>query len=132
MAGHALASVLVTDVLDSFEKLEVVVQLARSAQPLTADALAASAGIAEDRVAEAIDDLVRDGVVTASSRAYQIATGGPWAAHVRELSDLYRDDRMQVVTLMSNAALERMRARALRAFADAFVIGSRKKGDPDG
>jgi hypothetical protein len=130
MASDALARALMTEVLDSFEKLEVVVRLARR-EPAALAALAAEAGLAEDRAAEALAGLIADGVVAGSGDQYRIADGR-WSEHVRELVELYRVDRMEVVALMSTAALERMRNRAARAFADAFVIGSRKKGDGDG
>jgi hypothetical protein len=130
MSPDALARALMTEVLDSFEKLEVVVRLARHA-PASLSPLATEAGLAEDRAAEALAGLVAAGVVARTGNQYRIADGR-WSEHVRELAELYRVDRMEVVALMSTAALERMRDRAARAFADAFVIGARKKGDGDG
>src|SRR5688572_16273331 len=125
MSSYALARALMTEVLDSFEKLEVVLCLARLGAATPLATLACEAGLRDVRAAEAPADLIADGVVATGSDPDRIADG-PSAAHVGELVELHRADRMEVVALMATTALERMRARADRAFADAFVIGSKK------
>lgn len=48
---------------------------------------------------------------------------------VTTLADLYGDRRLEVMRILSDSALERIRSAAARTFADAFVIGrnGRKK-----
>ena len=44
---------------------------------------------------------------------------------------MYDDDRIEVLNLMTRAAMDRVRKEAARVFADAFVLRPKKKGDPD-
>lgn len=55
------------------------------------------------------------------------------AAKARELAQLYHASRFELVKLIAEAAMDRVRSSVTRAFADAFVIGDRKKKrGPDG
>jgi hypothetical protein len=49
---------------------------------------------------------------------------------VSSLADIYADRRLEVMRILSNSALDRIRTAAARTFADAFVIGrgGRKQG----
>lgn len=129
--GERLVYGMIVRVLDSFEKLEVVVAIERAGVPQSTVELVRLTGIEEEVVREAAEGLVADGVVAMASGAYGLDRAGPWGPNLEALVALYRRDRMEVVTMMSRAALERMRDRASRAFADAFVI-RRKKGPHDG
>ncbi len=130
-ARAALVLDLAVQVLDSFEKLEVVIAIDRAGAPQTEGQLERAAGIEHDDVVEAVAGLVASRAIAASPAGYTLDLAGPWGRHLRALVELYRVDRLEVVTAMSRAALERMRERAARAFADAFVI-RKKKGDDDG
>lgn len=46
---------------------------------------------------------------------------------VGRLAQVYEQGRLQVITQMSKNAIERMNTLAMRAFADAFVIGKKPK-----
>jgi len=46
---------------------------------------------------------------------------------MRSLAYLYNANRLLVMQLMNANAIERVRTSALRAFADAFLIGGKKK-----
>jgi hypothetical protein len=134
MSGQpdALVRELALEILDSFEKLEVLVCLVREAKPLTADAIATALRVNKPDLIEPLAQLAREGVIQAGESGYEIVHGGAWAAHVQALAGLYTTDRIQVVTIMSEASLRRLRSQANRAFADAFVIRARKKGDDHG
>jgi hypothetical protein len=43
------------------------------------------------------------------------------------LLEVYESNRIELMMLLSANAIERMRTGALRAFADAFVIGRNRK-----
>lgn len=133
MAGQPeLVRELAIEILDSFEKLEVLVCLVREAKPLTADALAAALRMNKAELVEPLAGLARAAVIQAGVSGYEIVSGGAWADHVQALAALYTTDRIQVVTIMSEASLRRLRSQANRAFADAFVIRAKKKGDDHG
>jgi predicted transcriptional regulator len=125
-----LAAKLVDDVLDSFEKLEVLMSIAGVEGSRSVEAICERVTLDPDIVEEALASLVTQGVIVALTDGYVLATEGPWSPHVRALAKLYKSDRMQVVTLMSEAAMRRLRSKADRAFSDAFLFRW-KKGDHD-
>lgn len=127
---------LLLEVVDSFEKLEVLVHLHRArfgAQTTTA--IARALGIPGQAVAEALSELMRDGLVRTTDQdgaGWWFDPNGPRAPTVDVLAKLYEEERLDVMTLMSQVALERVRAQVAQAFADAFVIRpKKKKGEPD-
>lgn len=117
---------LAVEVLDSFEKLEALFFIATASGPCSADEVLSATELDRRALADALADLVSRELLVVSADSYSLAADGPWSAHVRALVKLYRSDRMLVVTIMSQAAVRRLRLRAERAFADAFVIRSRK------
>jgi hypothetical protein len=50
------------------------------------------------------------------------------SALLDRLAQVYDDRRLEVMRLLSTQALERVRTSAVRAFADAFVIGRKRDG----
>jgi hypothetical protein len=114
---------LIDEVIDSFEKLEIVVHLHRldfAATP--APEIAKALSLPGDEVDRALQDLDRERV---------LERNGPWRAAVDALVQMYDTDRIEVLRLMTKTALERVRKHAARVFADAFVLRPKKKGDPD-
>lgn len=124
------AFAMIVEVLDSFEKLEVIAALDRAGHPQSLAELARATALDVRVIGEAVDGLVIDAVLARSSDVYRLDRDGPRGAQLAALLAVYHQDRLDVVTLMSRASLERMRHRASRAFADAFVL--RRKGRPDG
>jgi hypothetical protein len=126
---------LLRDVVDSFDKLELVVQVSRGGAPLpTTPVIAAALGLPPVSVAEALSELAQAQVVVLADReggGWAIDSEGPWAAAIAVLAKLYDEDRIKVLDLMTRTSLERVRTQAARAFADAFVLRSKKK-EPDG
>ena len=133
MAGAVCEKVsqLAIEILDSFEKLEVVLRLARAPGYVATDAVLRDVGGDTDAMKEAVDALVHDGVLANGAQGVALARDGAWASHVQALVELYEADRNEVVMVMAKAAVERMRSRAARVFSDAFLIRS-KKGPSDG
>jgi hypothetical protein len=115
---------LVIEVVDSFEKLEILVHVMRAGNALAAaDDIAVAVGMKADEVERCIKTLRTAGVFDPS---------GAWASAVATLIAMYEADRIAVLELMTRTALERVRKQAARVFADAFVLKPRKKGDTDG
>jgi hypothetical protein len=127
MSGSApdtqAAKRLINEVIDSFEKLEILVHVYRAGYKLeSATAIAKVIAVPVDEVDKCIVVLQREGVLDAN---------GPWRSAVDALVNMYDDDRIEVLNLMTRAAMDRVRKEAARVFADAFVLRPKKKGDPD-
>ena len=114
----------------TYEQLEALVLLATHAdQAWTAQSLGEALKIPLDRAEEALQAL-------ASGRVLRAAEASPLAYHlsdpevqrlVRALGQTYERNRLLVMQVMNENALERMRTDALRAFSNAFVIRGRNK-----
>jgi hypothetical protein len=117
-----------TEIVDSFEKLEILVHLhGVGFAPRTAAEIAKGLAISlpEDEIDQCLRAMRPTGVFDPN---------GPWAPAVEELVEMYRRDRIEVLNLLTKTALERVRketAQQARIFADAFLIRPKKKGDSD-
>lgn len=121
--------------IGSFEKLEVVIALhARGSEPVPPDELESLVGTPMHVLGPALDELVADGLV--ERRADGAARISPASDHgaLDELADAWSNARVAVLGVMTAQAVERIRASAARAFADAFKIDGRRKdrGGDDG
>lgn len=116
---------LLREVVDSFEKLEIVVHVMRAGGALAAPkGIAEAVGLSTEEVEQCVKSLREEGVFDPSS---------PWAPAIASLLEMYDTDRIQVLNMLTKSALERVRKQAARMFADAFLIKpSKKRGDPDG
>jgi len=114
---------LIAEILDSFEKLEIVVHVHRAGFAVAPAAeLAKALSLPVDEVETCAKALEREGVFNPSGR---------WRTAIDALVKMYDEDRIDVLNLMTRTALERVRKEAARVFADAFVLRPKKKGDPD-
>lgn len=121
---HLAARKLIDEVVDSFEKLEIVVYVYKSKYAIVPPSeIAKAISMPVDEVEKCVDSLRRERVLDPK---------GPWADLVAALVQVYEDDRLEILNYMTKTALQRVRKEAARVFADAFVIKPRKKGDPDG
>lgn len=70
------------------------------------------------------DLLVIDGGGGGAERRYAYRPGIPGLdGVVTTLAEIYGERRLEVMRILSDSALERIRSAAARTFADAFVIG---------
>ena len=114
---------LLADVIDSFEKLEIVMHVHRAGfKTPVASELAKTISVPLDEV---------DASLQALAAARALDPKGPWRSAIDGLVRLYDEDRIEVMKLMTRTALDRVRKEAARVFADAFVLRPKKKGDPD-
>jgi len=118
--------------IDSFEKLELVLLLHRApdrtrAVPELADQLQLRREVARRLSVE----LRGAGLVEFTYRGQvQLLPSSPLDEEsVEELIRLYRSDPIQIMRLLSDIALRRIRSLASQAFADAFDLG--RKGEDD-
>jgi hypothetical protein len=120
--------------VDSFEKLGVLLALHGAAGvPLSLSDLAAQAHVAAERAGDAAGELETDGLIEqTASRMWRVRSDA--AARIGELAAAWNGSRADVLKLMTDRALGRIRSSAARAFADAFRLRRRKDdgGDDNG
>ncbi len=120
---------LLTNRIDSFEKLELVIALHDAPRTsLSIEALAAALKLSRATVRQAAKELHESALVdlTSNGDVQLLPPTKRELEAVAELARLYREDRITVVTALGEIAVDRIRNMASRVFADAFVI--RKKG----
>lgn len=119
---------ILSEAIDSLEKLEIVVYLhAAGSGGCTTAEIAKTLSQSRDETLEALTELAQAGVVR-DEEPWLLAGDGPWTAAVIKLVAQYEQDRLDVVSVMARLAVERIRTRAARMFADAFLIRTPKKG----
>jgi DNA-binding IclR family transcriptional regulator len=127
---------LLRESITSFEMLEILLLLrAHPDLSWTVSSVAARVHMPDDLVARALEalrarQLVRSGVppLAPGSRDYTYGPGTTeLAAAAEELVRDFAERRAAVLSTMSTNAIERLRSGALSAFADAFVLGSKRK-----
>jgi hypothetical protein len=113
----------------SFERLEVLLLLHGSpSEELATSEVTRRLTIREELVAEALQGLVKSGLLGVRSGAFRFApVTTALAAAVNALAIAYQDQRAAVLSTMSMNAIERIRSGPVKAFADSFVF--RKKDD---
>ena len=120
--------------VDSYEQLEALLFLrSRPSQALTAKEVAAELGASPDEVERALMRLHAMGLLATAvgeMRAhyrFEPADAGSREA-VDHLAEAYSESRLEVMRTMTANAIDRLRTDAVRAFADAFVLGRKKDG----
>ena len=109
--------------IDSFEKLEIVIALhARGDKPLTLDALESRVGAPVGVLAMALDELIAAGIVERRSDGASLIAPGCDRTALDELAASWSSSRTAVLEVMTARAVQRIRASAARAFADAFAL----------
>lgn len=126
----AEAQELLVDTIETFEKLEVVRELARRS-PRTSDQLVQDLGLPIDVARDTLRALTAQRVLIEGPGGWILDPAGPHHDAVLALVQTYDQDRVGVLNRMTKIALERIRADAARTFADAFVLRPRKKGDDE-
>jgi hypothetical protein len=121
--------------VETYEELEVLLLLARKRdRAWNPESVGVELRISTLVAVKTLDDLCRGGLADAlkapkglsytyrprSSRLDQLVAG---------LVQAYERNPIDVIRVMNESALGRVRAAAARTFADAFVIPGKKKGD---
>ncbi len=124
---------LLREIITSFEMLEIVLLMrAHSDLSWTVHSVASRVNVPDDIVARALQSLhdsrLIQGVSTAKNTEYRYGPATPALVNAAdELARDYTERRAAVLSTMSTNAIERLRSGALSAFADAFVLGSKRK-----
>ena len=121
------------DHVSGYEELEALLLLAREAdRDWSGNEVAASLNVPMEPIPSALRSLVAAGLAELVRRgdrtAYRYAPKTDiLREEVVELQRAYSEQRLAVMQMMSNNALERVRAAALQRFADAFRLEGSKK-----
>lgn len=115
--------------LDSFEKLEIMELLHATGRGMSRDEIEVACELRSEVVLETLVELEQLRLVERSSSG-QIHISGGMRPGLATLLQLYRADRVGVLSTLSSIAMQRIRSMAARTFADAFVF--RRKRDNDG
>ena len=122
------------DNVSSYEELEALLFLARNpAQEWSAQEVADALKVSADSTAEALEALTAGGQVVgaqqrASSVVYRYApSDDSIEQRVVDLKQAYEAQRLSVVMMMSENAVDRVRKAAMRRLADAFRLETGKK-----
>lgn len=122
---------LLFEAIDSFEKLELLLAIARAPAPPTTAALYAQLDLHE-APDDALAELAAAAVLAPPPPGWRLDDRGPWVATIAELCTLHEQDRTRVLELMTATSLERLRGSAARTFANAFLLRRPKKEDDHG
>lgn len=119
------------DNVESYEELEILLHLAALGGPSEVAALAANLRIPAQAAQPALEALTGRGFLSShggSTPSYRYDPKSPVLDQaVRDLSLQYQHDRLRIIELMTANAMERLRAAALKTFADCFRLGRAKK-----
>ncbi len=124
--------VLLYEHIHAYEELEALILMHRNPDKgWTARTVAEALAISDDLAADALKTLAARGIVDVfeltDSDTYYRGPREAFRAVVSELGACYDQSRLEIVMQLSTNSIERMRTGAMRAFADAFFIGKRKK-----
>jgi len=124
------------DRMESYEQLEILLLLrSRPSDPWAASAVGSELHMPESVAEQALKALCRHGLLSVAVSPVTLLfryrpESAELAALVEKLAEAYADHRIEVVRMMTTNSIERLRARALQTFANAFLVG--KKGGNDG
>jgi hypothetical protein len=127
----ALRAFLIAHV-ENYEQLEALRLLCRSKVGLTAADVASALKLETLEAQQVLERLARsklaERAAVGADDVFRYSPGTPeLSSNVQLLLIAYDEDRVRLVELMTANAIERMRTTALRAFADGFRFGGRKK-----
>jgi hypothetical protein len=121
--------------VDTFEKLEMIVALYKAPRTvMSVTELSQGLKLEREMVRRSALEL-RGGALVELTSSDEVQLLPPTSRDheaVRELVRLYDDDRLTIVKALGEIAVQRIRNMASQAFADAFVLRKRPRGDDDG
>lgn len=120
---------LLRERVGSLEQLEALLMLHREAtRAWTLAEIAERLSVSALMLEAELDALVAAGLVVRRDGRWAYAPRDARSSEiVARLAALYPVRRLEVLRLLSDLAVQRIRGSAARAFADSFVIGRRKK-----
>lgn len=116
--------------LDTLEKLEIALALRVAPErSASVDALARQLQVGPGVLGQVANEIARTGVVVVRDDTVTLVLDGPDAQLLDSAAVLYKDNRPEMARLFTMIAMDRIRQRAARTFADAFQLRKKKDGD---
>ena len=120
------------DHIQTYEHLEIMLLAHKQRdRDWTADSVGVALKLPTTSAAEVLADLTASGLLErreTTSPVFRYRPASRGHEHVVDcLVRSYEEDRLNVIKLMTANALDRVRTGAMRAFADAFVVGRKRK-----
>ena len=123
---------LIATQVDTFDKLEIVVELATTpGQAVDRKYLAAAVSCPLEVFDRSVLDLAQTGLLTITGELV-CPSNAEAIRLMEELLRAYRSDGVAVVRALSEVAMARIRGMTAHSFADAFVLRPKRRGDKDG
>jgi hypothetical protein len=115
------------DCVRTFEQLEALLWFfAHQNESITVGSLAQTLGIAEPVLQEAVDGLVASNLLAHVAGSLDLIRYEPVSRelgeNVERLAALHAQDRFEVVRVVAQNSMLRLRKSALQTFADCFVL----------
>jgi hypothetical protein len=113
--------------ITSYEELETLLLLrAGRHSSWTAEALADALAVRSEDAEDALARMRDHGLVEVTANRYSYAAS-TLDETIGRLEHAYKECRLEVMKLMNENSVERVRSAAARALADAFVVRKRRK-----
>jgi hypothetical protein len=121
---------LLEEPLDTFEKLEITSVLWHAAaHTQSPPEIATRTQLPLEMIERALADLVHAKFVQLSGGLARLSVRPEQRDGVQALVEMYEADRIQVVRLLSEISMTKIRGMAARAFAEAFQLRKKPEGD---
>lgn len=120
------------DHVENLEELEVLVLLAREPErTFTPPEVEQKVAFPSSSFSAALQKLCERGLceVVGDARGCMLTRRPTLRACALEVANLYESDQFAIIKLVSEAAMQRIRGSMGKAFADAFLLGRKKKRD---
>jgi hypothetical protein len=121
---------LLLEQIHSYEQLDAAVFLFRLPdRRATTDQLSTELKLSREAARDALDHLAGCGMLGVSSvesPTHHYELQPQFEPLIEELERFYEENRLELMSIMTANAIERMRTGALRAFANAFVLGKKR------
>ncbi len=122
---------LLEEHIETYEQLETLLLLrAHPGEWWTPESVGARLGISVGAAARALDEIYGSAFLTSQAvedgRRFMYGPAPVAAASIDRLKVAYDERRIEIMKIMNESAIARLRTAAIRAFADAFLLGSKK------
>jgi hypothetical protein len=138
MAGSGISLELrsfLRERIHSYELLELLLLVRQTpTQAWSLELIAKRLSMSESAALEVVDDLRQGALLEVvfddRNRVYRYKPETPELAQLSdELARAFEDERLALVRLMNENAVERVRTAAMRMFADSFVVAKKRGKD---
>lgn len=114
--------------IESYEELTVLLLLhACASRGADTETIASDARIPLESAEQALAELRAKGLVASHDDLFRLAATEPEASVIGRLATLYETRPLDVMNAMNNNAIQRLRTSMMKSFANAFIVGGKKK-----